>query len=51
MTYPRLCIVDTIPKGYEDKYPWKAGDSVMVLGSVANAPGHVVVATGGIRCG
>lgn len=41
---PRVVIVDAMPKGYEDKYPWKAGDSMLFLGELANMPGHCVVA-------
>lgn len=45
MTAPRILIVEEIPKGYEDKYPWKAGDSALLLGEIENMPGHVAVVT------
>ena len=40
---PRIVIFDDPPKGYEDKYPWKAGTSLLFLGEIANMPGHCVV--------
>ena len=43
-TFP-LYRVDTIPEGFEDQYPWKAGDIVLILGEVKHMPGHCVVAT------
>jgi len=39
-----LMIVDTLPKGYEDKYPFKAGDTVLVLGEIKNMKGHYIIA-------
>ncbi len=45
MAAPRILIVDDIPKGYEDKYPWKIGDPVLRLGEIENMPGHVAVVT------
>jgi len=41
---PYLCEVD-LPQGYEDHYPFKNGDTVLMLGEIEQMPGHVVVAT------
>ena len=43
--FPRIMIAETIPEGHEKNYPWKEGDSVLVMGEITNMPGHVVVAT------
>jgi hypothetical protein len=37
-------VVAVCPKGYEDKYPWKHGDALLLLGDIESMPGHVVVA-------
>lgn len=41
---PYLCEVQ-LPEGYEDQYPFKSGDTVLMLGEIEQMPGHVVVAT------
>jgi hypothetical protein len=48
----RIKIVD-LPEGYEDKYPFQNGDSVLFLGEIENMPGHVAVVTkdGKVRFG
>lgn len=28
------------PDGYEDKYPWKPGESVLFIGEIFSMPGH-----------
>lgn len=32
------------PKGYENHFPWKSGDSLLFLGEISNMPGHCVIA-------
>ena len=41
----RLYSVREIPEGFEDKYPWKEGETVLMLGEIKQMPGHCVVAT------
>jgi len=42
---PYLCVVEDLPEGYKDKYPFKEGDTVLMMGEVEQMPGHVVIAT------
>jgi hypothetical protein len=42
---PYVCEVVDLPKGYEDKYPFKEGDHVLMLGEIEYMPGHVAVVT------
>lgn len=44
MRAPYLCQVEGIPSEYEAQYPFRNGDTVMMLGELANMPGHVGVA-------
>ena len=39
---PRIMIAD-LPVGYENSYPWKNGDSVLVLSEIQNMKHHYVV--------
>jgi len=39
----QIVIFDNPPKGYEDKYPWKVGQSLLFLGEVVQMPGHCIV--------
>jgi hypothetical protein len=41
---PYVCEVE-LPKGYENQYPFKNGDNVLMLGEIEQMPGHVIVAT------
>jgi hypothetical protein len=41
--YPFLARVANIALGYEDKYPFKEDDTVLVTGEIDLMPGHVVV--------
>jgi len=44
--FPRVVIAEEVTKGYEDKYPWKSGDRVLLIGEIANmGEDHVAVAT------
>lgn len=38
----KIVIADPAP-GYEDKYPWKNGECLLLLGEIENMPGHVAV--------
>jgi hypothetical protein len=37
-------IVEFVPEGYEDKYPYKVGDHVLLI-EIENMPGHCAVIT------
>jgi hypothetical protein len=39
-----LCVVEGIPTEYEGGYPFRNGDTVLMLGEITNMPGHVAVA-------
>lgn len=41
----KILIVDNLPEGYEDSYPFKAGEHVLLLGEIENMPGHYAVVT------
>jgi len=41
----KIMIVDGLPEGYEDKYPFKEGGGVLFLGEIENMPGHVAIVT------
>ena len=41
---PYICEVE-LPKGYEDQYPFKNGDNVLMLGEIKHMPGHCAVVT------
>lgn len=41
---PYLCKVIDLPKGWEEKYPFKEGDTVLMLGEIEQMPGHVAIA-------
>jgi hypothetical protein len=41
---PYLCEVE-LPKGYEDHYPFKNGETVLMRGEIEQMPGHVAVVT------
>ena len=36
-------VIAVMPPGYEDKYPWKEGASLLLLGEIENMKGHVAV--------
>ena len=43
--FPRMMIsgflvVFSAPPGYEEKYPWKSGDTVLFLGEIPGMKGH-----------
>lgn len=40
---PRLVVADIPPKGFEGKYPWKDGQTLLFLGEIEQMPGHCVV--------
>jgi hypothetical protein len=42
MKVMKVMIVD-LPSGYEDKYPFKNGESVLFLGEIKNMRGHCTV--------
>ncbi len=37
-------VVEYVPKGYEDEYPYKKGEHVLLI-EIANMPGHAAVIT------
>ena len=41
----KIMKIADIPTGYEDSYPWKNGDTVLVLGEIENMIDHYIVAT------
>jgi len=40
----RIVVAD-IPAGYEDRYPFQNGETVLLLGEIENMPGHIAVVT------
>lgn len=36
-------VIAVVPAGYENRYPWKDGDHLLLLGHIENMPGHVAV--------
>ena len=41
----KVLVVEPLPEGCENKYPWEAGDCVLLLGEIEGMSGHVAVAT------
>jgi hypothetical protein len=39
-----IYVVEYVPESYEDEYPYKVGDHVLLMG-IENMPGHVAVVT------
>ncbi len=39
----QIVIFDTPPKGYENQYPFKEGQSLLFLGEIVQMPGHCIV--------
>jgi hypothetical protein len=39
---PYLCEVNALPEGFD--YPFKNGDTVLMLGEIEQMPGHVAIA-------
>ena len=40
-----LATVDNLPEGYEKGYPFKVGETVLILGELQNMPHHYAVVT------